>query len=300
MIKSLRSVFFFLFISFCSPCFSIQPIVPCEYNRSDLRAGDVAICMMFQNEARFIKEWIEYHKTIGVSHFYLYNNASTDNSDAVLMPYVLSGEAELYYLKERTHNVEAHNKLQRAVYNHAVKLAKGKNEWLAIIDSDEFICMPHNDNIGEFLKSYTYAGGLKINWVMYGSSGIEELGPSELQIENFLYRTPDDWKENFNFKSIVRPAKVKKAGVHDSSYRKGCKAVFANHESKIKNPSIDAIRLNHYWWRDEKYFREVKLPRRSGWLTNYSDEEIEEMRQTYNRVYDPSMLPFVELTRKNM
>lgn len=34
---------------------------------------------MFYNEAKFLKEWLDYHLVIGVGHFYLYNNNSTDD-----------------------------------------------------------------------------------------------------------------------------------------------------------------------------------------------------------------------------
>ncbi len=299
---------FFLFIlGCCSFCegYSVQPIIPCSINRDDKRAGDVAICMMFQNEGRYIQEWIEYHKTIGVSHFYLYNNASDDDFWSVLLPYIESGEVELYNLPLKSANVFEHNELQKAAYNHALVYAKDNNEWLAVIDSDEFICMPNHDNLGKFLESYSYAGGVLINWVMYGSSGIEELAPTDMQIDHFLYRTPDDWEENFNYKSIVRTKCVKKIGIHYSTYRTKYKAVFANHqrfslEPKYKIPPIHEIRLNHYWWRDEKYFREVKLPRRNGWLKNLTNEEIENRRQIYNSIYDPSMLPFAEKTREKI
>ena len=40
----------------------------------------VSICAIFKNESMYMKEWIEYHRIIGVDHFYLYNNFSSDNS----------------------------------------------------------------------------------------------------------------------------------------------------------------------------------------------------------------------------
>ena len=38
------------------------------------RKYNVAICAIFKNEEPYIKEWIEFHKIVGVDHFYLYNN----------------------------------------------------------------------------------------------------------------------------------------------------------------------------------------------------------------------------------
>lgn len=280
-------------------------IVPCEINRSSHRTGYVAVAMMFQNEAKYLKEWLEYHKCIGVSHFYLYNNASTDQYWDVLMPYVLSGRVELFDINEKSVDVYQHNNFQKEAYNHAVNLAKGYNDWLAIIDSDEFICMPHHDNLKKFLKSYRDARGIAINWVMYGSSGIEELGTGALQIESFVYRAPDEWAEHFLFKSIVRPEFVTRADIHHCVYRKDSIVVHANNKRfsnhpKFTRPPIDDIRINHYWWRDEKYFREVKRPRRLEWLSGYGEADVNERRSILNSVYDGSMAPFIEKVRARM
>ena len=47
----------------------------------------LAICAIFKNEAPWLKEWIIYHhKVLGVKHFYLYNNDSTDNFIEILSP----------------------------------------------------------------------------------------------------------------------------------------------------------------------------------------------------------------------
>ena len=51
----------------------------------------VSICAIFKNEAKYLREWIEFHKIVGVEHFYLYNNFSTDDYLSVLTPYIDSG-----------------------------------------------------------------------------------------------------------------------------------------------------------------------------------------------------------------
>ena len=33
-----------------------------------------SICAIFRDEGTYLKEWIEYHRIIGIDHFYLYNN----------------------------------------------------------------------------------------------------------------------------------------------------------------------------------------------------------------------------------
>ena len=40
---------------------------------------ELAICAIFREEAPFLEEWLTFHSGVGVTHFYLYNNYSTDN-----------------------------------------------------------------------------------------------------------------------------------------------------------------------------------------------------------------------------
>lgn len=43
-----------------------------------------AVCAFFRNEARYLPEWLAYHRAVGFEHFVLYDNNSTDASkDAV-------------------------------------------------------------------------------------------------------------------------------------------------------------------------------------------------------------------------
>ena len=55
----------------------------------------LVICAIFKNEVPYMREWIEYHLHVGVEHFYLYNNNSTDGYLDVLQPYVEKGVVTL-------------------------------------------------------------------------------------------------------------------------------------------------------------------------------------------------------------
>src|SRR5471030_1192718 len=73
--------FFFLF------CFLCNQAIAYEYTLS--------IATIFKDEAPYLKEWIEFHKMMGVEHFRLYNNDSEDDFLTVLDPYIQSGEVSL-------------------------------------------------------------------------------------------------------------------------------------------------------------------------------------------------------------
>jgi len=51
----------------------------------------ISLCLIFKNEAPFLKEWLDYHLSIGIDHFYLYNNNSDDDYMDIVKPYVDKG-----------------------------------------------------------------------------------------------------------------------------------------------------------------------------------------------------------------
>ena len=53
------------------------------------------VCAIFKNETPYLKEWIEFHRIVGVEKFILYQNNSVDDYRYVLDPYVAEGIVEL-------------------------------------------------------------------------------------------------------------------------------------------------------------------------------------------------------------
>ena len=99
----------------------------------------MSLVAVFQNEARFLKEWIEFNLLMGVEHFYLYNHLSTDNYYEVLKPYMDRGIVELTNITTKVKNKTAWFRLQQKIYQKAIRKVKNQTEWLAILDTDEFL-----------------------------------------------------------------------------------------------------------------------------------------------------------------
>ena len=57
--------------------------------------NELAVCAIFREEAPFLDEWIAFHVGVGATHFYLYNNFSTDNYKQVLEPWIARGTVTL-------------------------------------------------------------------------------------------------------------------------------------------------------------------------------------------------------------
>lgn len=138
----------------------------------------VSICAIFKNEALYLKEWIEYHKIVGVEHFYLYNNNSEDNYEEILKPYIADGSV--------TFTQWPQNQAQMQCYHNAIERFSSETEWLTFIDIDEFIVPNNTDNIYNFLKTFQKKRPIVIAyWRMFGTSGKISRETDNLVTEDF-------------------------------------------------------------------------------------------------------------------
>jgi hypothetical protein len=300
-------LFFSIFVIFFElPVQSITveevPIQTYALNRKNKRRAKIAICAMFKNEGEYLKEWIEYHRLIGVEHFYLYNNCSSDLSWLpMLNKYIKEGIVELFdvpFDSSGCHDgAKTHNFVQVCCYNHAIRLARDFNTWLAIIDSDEFICPVKHSKLIEVLSQFCYAAGLVLYWQNYGTSNVWDLNPGELLIEKLLYRESNEGGIGL-FKSIVKPKYAECMDPHCCTYAGATFSVDPTH-ARFSHTRVfsqlptDLIRINHYRYRTMSFYENVKRKRRSEW-GDAPDETEERRRQDLaNKVYDPVMLRFV-------
>ena len=285
------------------------PIIAYPYNRKEKQTGQVALCSMIKNEASYLKEWIEFHRVIGVSHFYLFNNKSNDDYLEVLQPYIKQGVVELFDVPFDStlypNPAPTHNFVQACCYNHAIRLARNCYTWLAITDSDEYICPTQNKDLPSFLNNYIYAAGLVVYWQIYGTSNVWDLAPKELLIEKLTYKFPNNYPANWMFKSIVQPNYALCIDPHCCVYAGDTFAVTPNHQRFSHTPAftdlpVDQIRIAHYYYRTARFYQEIKRPRRLAWGFNPSESEENYTHELSNSVYDPTMLQFVPELRKRM
>ena len=57
----------------------------------------LTLCAIAKNEGRYLQEWIEYHKMLGVEKFFIYDNESADNTRKILQPYIVTKLVEYCY-----------------------------------------------------------------------------------------------------------------------------------------------------------------------------------------------------------
>lgn len=263
----------------------------------------LSICTISQNDAPYLKEWIDFHKCVGVQHFYLFNHGSQDNMDAVLQPYIDAGEVELFHWPVIPNQPAV--LAQVDVYNWTIRYASGETKWLAIIDTDEFLFPVEKDNLVDFLADYENYGGVTVNWQMYGTSGVEKIQPGEFLIEKLVWKAEETYSENSSIKSIVRPEwTIINDYVHACYYIPGKCAVDENYKrveggSNFDYP-ISRIRINHYFLRDRYFAYGQKLRRlQKWWNTPYESakERVDSFDALNHVVNDPIIHRFLPALR---
>ena len=234
----------------------------------------LTVASIFKDEAPYLREWIEYHKMMGVEHFRLYNNDSEDDYLAVLNPYIQKGEVTLIDFPSS----------QKALSNwplltqwpscvDAIKYFTGKSKWLALIDVDEFLFPLESSNMVLFLEDYEMYPGVVLSWQCFGTSFVDKIFSGQLMIESFTLKAKELSVRNIPVKSIVRPDYVDIRSVawvpHTYFYLTNALAVFPDKQECLSNLDVSKWRIctekaviNHYVHRSEQYFWNVKIPKK--------------------------------------
>ena len=250
----------------------------------------LSLVAIMKNESRYLKEWIEYHKLVGVERFYLYDNESDDATYEILKPYIQDGTVIYKFIKG--------NAKQTAAYADAVYHYKNETVWLALIDIDEYLLPIQNNTVSEILKGYEKYPALAVNWVMYDcNEHIEK--PKGLTIENYtrVRKTPSHL--DCHVKSIVNPRKVvdiinphfcyfKNFGCAVCEDKKAYYNIFSKFIDRVFTPKhhSDKICINHYHCRSKsEYEQKIK--------TNTADNNIE-------RIYNNDLLFFKEYRHETL
>lgn len=212
----------------------------------------LAIACVSKNEAPYLKEWIEYHKIVGVERFYFYDNESNDETKEILAPYIKDGTVVYHYLPnhpitKRLPQIEA--------YCDAIFKYRDRTRWMAIIDVDEFIVPVEKNTIPEFLADYDQHQAVVVNWVCFDSNGHDKKPTAHGGLVTANYtRTLKDHNASIRdrfVKSIVNPKMViSYVSPHHGLYYENMGTITENFQRTrgvaTKIHSSSKIRINHY------------------------------------------------------
>lgn len=152
---------------------------------------NLSVCAVFRNEEKFLKEWIEYHRLVGVDHFYLYNLQSTDYYIRHLRSYIAQGIVTLMSWPAMQHiNYDEQEDMAFALgiqipaYEHASKcLAIDETKWLVNLDINEFLVPGSEGTLSSLLEKYENESGIILQSDFFDASKIDQFPKRDLIIQ---------------------------------------------------------------------------------------------------------------------
>lgn len=248
----------------------------------------VSIVAIIKNEGLYIKEWLDYHRMIGVQKFYLYDNGSDDDTYSVLQEYINEGVVEYSFFPGEKKQLQA--------YNDAVRRHRFQSKYMLFLDCDEFVRSTNEkslaENIEEIVCLHPHAGGIGIGWRMFGSSKREEKA-EEGVLRGYTWRTDDDYFENEHVKIIVNPRRIiKVVNPHQAYYLHGYTVVDENGNKKY-GPRFKTTRrklcINHYFCKSKEEWIKRRSMGKADMIGTRTLEEFERVNR-YEKIEDRDIL----------
>ncbi|AQQ66944.1 hypothetical protein Mag101_04300 [Microbulbifer agarilyticus] len=261
----------------------------------------VGVAAIFKNEFEYILEWIAYHQLIGVDHFYIADNVSSDYSSELLEALDAMGViTRVYFPRVGDQGPQA------GAYNKILTEFGGQVDLMAFIDADEFIVSTNEKSLKEHLQPFfesESAGAMALNWRNYGSSGhvLQDCGPV---LSRFTRCSEQHHDFNRHIKTILKPAKTKRMNIHECELVAG-RYVMADMSPaefegdvdfgpKTKTVSYPGLRINHYVVKSKQEHIVKKDRKGSGAGSAARRKGVGYFRgHDLNSVEDKSMLDFV-------
>ena len=249
----------------------------------------IAICSMVRNEARYLPEWLEFHRLQGINLFRIYDDGSTDStseflaaqSDVDLVPW--GGDD---FMRQTT------------AFDHAAKAFSGYVSWCAFIDTDEFLFSADRSSLRETLAKFPEAvSAIGVQQRVFGSG---EDGPEPV-IQRFTTRAADDFYGHKWFKTIARPGRIigfdsNRAAIVRGLYvlADGERFAAVDHPNQADRiASSPALYLNHYalksWPEYQARQQRGAISDRDG-SKRHSDEFFRSLASTASAVPDTTLL----------
>jgi glycosyltransferase involved in cell wall biosynthesis len=256
-----------------------------------------AICLIVRNEARDIAEWIAFHALIGFDTQIIFDNRSDDATPAIIKAAAALHDVRFHDWPNRS------AQSQVLAYEAACEAYRWEFDWIAFVDSDEFVIPADPVPINEFLARFEGFSGVAVPWAIYGADGHEDFPDTPL-LEAFSRRADTDFGAVRHVKPIIRPGFAGRClNPHCFELRSHVLGSYCDplgrpmhwHEAPEWGgivpglardaPDYGGGRINHYFTRSRAHWR-LKLKR--GYPSDHAVRKLEEFDE-YNRneIFDP-------------
>ena len=236
----------------------------------------IAICCIGKLENNYIREFVEYHKSIGFDNIILYDNNDPDGEhfEDVIKDYIDSG---FVILKDYRGKQQA----QIQSYTECYTEYQDAYDWIAFIDIDEFIHIDAGISIHEYLNLRKFningVNAIKICWKQFTDNNIIKCSDDDYSIKKYTEFLPISNKlasaqtkiilrtslKNVKFSSPHGPLKDTRINCVNTA-GEPCK-----NDISISNNTWNTASLYHYRFRTIHEYVMNKMVRL--WPTNYGN-----------------------------
>ena len=263
-----------------------------------------------KDEGPYFLEWVAWHRLIGFTDILVFQNDSTDGTDAILKCLDRIGAVRYLYnrAKRGAHQVRAYNRAAR----QPEMCGAG---WAMALDMDEFLHVKAGaGTLPDLIAALPGCDQVLVNWRLFGCSGQDTITDDLVTSRFTRCEDPDRILSDFvGYKSLFRPALFQRAGVHNpSGPRIAPDAVrlvngsglppdgFTRRKWRTLDPGRRALaQVNHYAVRDAASF---VLKNRRG-SAHQSDRDLGQSywnRRNYNLAEDSGLARMAPAIRAEM
>jgi hypothetical protein len=151
-------------------------------------------------EADNILEWLDYHKTVGFDHVYLWSNDDEPETLRRAIEPHLTGPDPFV-----TFNFWPVKAQQFHIYERFLELYAQETEWFSFLDVDEFLVMRGVNDIGRFMQPLDpMFDCIYFHWANFGANGRVTREPGSV----LTGLTRRERRLDFHTKNLVRSSKV--------------------------------------------------------------------------------------------
>lgn len=222
------------------------------------------------NEDDFIRQWINFHMNIGVSHFIIYDNCNEidkSNLKEVLSDFIEKKTVLVIKWPHPYRLKKSGISGQTTQQNHSI-YAFRNSKYIALFDIDEYINIQYNTNIDNFIESIILNEKLNINNI------------GSFRILNKTFTNPNNLStKGYDFLSIYTCDKITKSGREKNFVIPKNVSTFAVHMITMGKPMYNLdpryIYFNHYMFlnkqdrgRDKYNFNDNSIIKHCSFIKN--------------------------------
>lgn len=150
----------------------------------------VLVCCIGRLENRYIREFVDHYKNLGVTNICLYDNNFDGEEDFadVISDYIECGFVIIKNFRNKRHP-------QFEAYRDCYSNMSDEYDWIAFFDVDELLELHQHNNIIEFLSDERYSSyqAIHIRWKVFGDNGmLSDNG----ELNKIRFTTPVEGKED--------------------------------------------------------------------------------------------------------